>query len=425
MASVLDRSTEDTRKAKYTNTRAEAKKKSRAGAAMLSGAMDLGALANCKVLDFTHVFAGPFCTRMLADMGADVVHVESHARDTGDSYRGVYANRNKRSVSLDLKNEAGHAIAAKLAQQADVIVENFSSTVMRRLKLDYESVQNENPGLVFISLSGYGHTGPRGAWTSMNMNLQAYTGLMLTTGSEGDPPTSISNSWNDYIGGLHGVIAIMQALSDRTVSGRGRHIDLSQFESSVATIGALLMSSTATGLPPKRTGNRSSRNAPQGVYPCTGVDEWCAVTVETDAQWQALATVLGQPSLGTDPGFATTVDRLRNQDALDELISAWTRDRSNVDVERLLHAARIPAERMRRVEDVVRSPDSGAVYRAVPGGGDQPVLAATLPFGFSASVVQEVGVACQLGEHTSDVLRDWLSMDDATIAHLNEQRAFA
>jgi benzylsuccinate CoA-transferase BbsF subunit len=425
MASVLDRSAEDTRRTKYTNTRAEAKNKSRADVAMVSREMDLGALANLKVLDFTHVFAGPFCTRMLADMGADVVHVESHARDTGDTYRGVYANRNKRSVSLDLKNEAGHAIAAKLAKQADVIVENFSSTVMRRLKLDYESVENENPGLVFISLSGYGHTGPRSAWTSMNMNLQAYTGLMLTTGSEGDPPTSISNSWNDYIGGLHGVIAIMQALNDRAVSGRGRHIDLSQFESSVATIGALLMSSTATGLPPKRTGNRSSRYAPQGVFPCTGVDEWCAVTVETDAQWQALATVLGQPSLGTDARFATTVDRLRNQDVLDELISAWTRDRSNVDVERLLHAARIPAERMRRVEDVVRSPDSGAVYRAVPGGGDQPVLAATLPFRFSASEVQEVGVACQLGEHTSDVLHDWLSMDDATIAHLNEQRAFA
>src|ERR1019366_6005607 len=119
------------------------------------------------------------------------------------SYRGVYANRNKRSISLDLKNDAGHTVATELSKRADVIVENFSSTVMQRLKLDYESVEPSNPGLVFISLSGYGHTGPRSAWTSMNMNLQAFTGLMLTTGSEGDPPTSISNSWNDYIGGLH------------------------------------------------------------------------------------------------------------------------------------------------------------------------------------------------------------------------------
>jgi len=387
--------------------------------------MDLGALANLKVLDFTHVFAGPFCTRMLADMGADVVHVESRARDTGDSYRGVYANRNKRSISLDLKNEAGHAVAVELTKRADVIVENFSSTVMRRLKLDYESVQPSNPGLIFISLSGYGHTGPRSAWTSMNMNLQAYTGLMLSTGSEGDPPTSISNSWNDYIGGLHGVIAIMQALNDRALSGRGRHIDLSQFESSVATIGALLMSSAASGLPPKRIGNRSSHYAPQGVYPCAGVDEWCAVVVETDGQWRALATVLGEPSLAQDERFVTTTNRLRNHDVLDVLIAAWTRERSNVEVERLLHAAGISAERMRRVEDVVRSSDSGAIYRAVPGGGAQPVLAATLPFRFGASQIEEVGPACLLGEHSGDVLRDWLGMDDAAIAVLDGQRAFA
>jgi crotonobetainyl-CoA:carnitine CoA-transferase CaiB-like acyl-CoA transferase len=393
--------------------------------AMVDRAMDLGALANLKVLDFTHVFAGPFCTRMLADMGADVVHVESLARDTGDSYRGVYANRNKRSISLDLKNAAGHAVAAELAKRADVIVENFSATVMQRLKLDYESVQPGNPGLVFISLSGYGHTGPRSSWTSMNMNLQAFTGLMLTTGSEGDPPTSISNSWNDYIGGLHGVIAIMQALNDRILSGRGRHIDLSQFESSVATIGALLMAATASGLPPKRTGNRSSSYAPQGVYPCAGVDEWCAVVVETDAQWRALANVLGEPSLLQDERFTTTVDRLRNQDVLDALIATWTRVRSHAEVERLLHAGNIPAERMRRVEDVVRSSDSGAVYRAVPGGGAQPVLTATLPFRFSANEIEDVGPPCKLGEHSSDVLRDWLGMDDAAIAALDGQRAFA
>jgi benzylsuccinate CoA-transferase BbsF subunit len=393
--------------------------------AMVGRTMDLGALTNLKVLDFTHVFAGPFCTRMLADMGADVVHVESHARDTGDSYRGVYANRNKRSISLDLKNEAGNAVATELAKHADVIVENFSATVMQRLKLDYESVQPGNPGLVFISLSGYGHTGPRSSWTSMNMNLQAFTGLMLTTGSEGDPPTSISNSWNDYIGGLHGVIAIMQALNDRVHSGRGRHIDLSQFESSVATIGALLMASTASGIPPKRTGNRSSRNAPQGVYPCAGVDEWCAIVVETDAQWHALATVLGEPSLLEDERFATTVDRRRNQDMLDATIGAWTRERAPAEVERLLHAGGIPAERMRRVEDVVRSSDSGAIYRAVPGGGTQPVLAATLPFRFGVSAIADVGRACQLGEHASDVLRDWLGMNDEAIADLDGQRAFA
>lgn len=383
-----------------------------------------GPVRGLKVLDFTHVFAGPFCTRTLADLGADVVHVESRSRDPGDSHRAAYAHRNKRSISLDLKSEAGHAVATKLAMTADVIVENFSSSVMRRLALDFDTLRSGNPRLIFISLSGYGHTGPRSTWTSMNMNLQAYTGFMMTTGSEGDPPTAISNSWNDYIGGLHGVIALLQALSDRADDGCGRHIDLSQFECSVATLGPLLMASAASGHPPRRWGNRSSKAAPQGVYPCAGRDEWCAVVVETDAQWRALAQALDRPAFAEDERFATVAGRMRHHDELDAEIGAWTRERSKDQVERLLRQAGVPAERMRRVDDVVQSPDSGRGYRPVPGERSSPVLAATLPFSFSRSTVEPVGAVCALGEHTSAVMRDWLGMDGAEIDALDRRRAF-
>ena len=157
-----------------------------------AGATGISPIAGLKLLDFTHVFAGPFCTRTLADLGADVVHVESAVRDPGDRHRATYAHRNKRSIALDLKSEAGYSVATRLAAGADVIVENFSAGVMRRLKLDYETLSARNPRLIYISLSGYGHTGPRSSWTSMNMNLQAYTGLMLTTGAENDPPTAIA-----------------------------------------------------------------------------------------------------------------------------------------------------------------------------------------------------------------------------------------
>jgi len=305
-----------------------------------------------------------------------------------------------------------------------VIVENFSAGVMRRLKLDYETLSANNPRLIYISLSGYGHTGPRSTWTSMNMNLQAYTGLMMTTGAEGDPPTAISNSWNDYIGGLHGIIAVLQALTERVDTGRGRNIDLSQFECSVATVGALLMASAVSGKPPKRWGNRSSSAAPQGAYPCAGTDEWCVIAVETDEQWQGLAKTLGRPELAADERFATAVGRMRHHDELDATIEAWTRDRLNTEAEQLLRAAGVPAERMRRVDDVLRSEDSGGAYRPVPGERSKPLVAPSVPFSFSTSAVEPLGAPCKLGEHTHEVLHDWLDMDEAAIAAIGDQHAF-
>jgi crotonobetainyl-CoA:carnitine CoA-transferase CaiB-like acyl-CoA transferase len=382
-----------------------------------------GPVAGLKVLDFTHVFAGPFCTRTLADLGADVVHVETRSRGGEDGHRAAYAHRNKRSIALDLKNEAAHVTAVRLAMVADVIVENFSSGVMGRLGLDYAALSPDNPRLIYVSMSGYGHTGPRAEWTSMNMNLQAYTGLMLTTGADGDQPTAISNSWNDYIGGLHATIAILYALEERHESGRGRNIDLSQFECSVATLGPLLLAAAASGCPPKRTGNRSSRNAPQGVYPCAGQDEWCAISTVVDSDWYGLMEAMDRLDLEHDPRFATALGRMRNHDAVDEIITAWTRELSSEEVEARLKEYLVPAARMRRAEAVIKGPDSGHVYRPVPGSGDPPVLAATLPFAFSASAISPIGAPSQLGEHTHAALRDWLHLSDAEIDALERARA--
>src|SRR2546427_1480725 len=229
--------------------------------------------AGIRVLDFTHVLAGPFSTRLLADLGADVVRVESSKHpdhpwpstfvsDDGRHASYLNTNRSKRSVAIDLKNEAGQKVASRLAGIADVVIENFSAGVMRRLKLDYGTLQIVNPGLIYVSMSGYGHDGPRRDWTSMNMNLQGYSGLMMVTGAEGDPPTAISNSWNDYIGGRHALFAILQAIDQRRKSDQGRVIDLSQFECSAAMIGSLLLSNAINGTGPSRRGNRSDRFAP-------------------------------------------------------------------------------------------------------------------------------------------------------------------
>jgi crotonobetainyl-CoA:carnitine CoA-transferase CaiB-like acyl-CoA transferase len=393
-------------------------------------------LTGTRVLDFTHVLAGPFCTRLLADLGADVVRVESSKHpdhpwpstfisDDGRHASYLNTNRSKRSVAIDLKNEAGRKVASRLASVADVVIENFSAGVMGRLKLDYPTLQACNPALIYVTMSGYGHNGPRRDWTSMNMNLQGYSGLMMVTGAEGDPPTAISNSWNDYIGGLHACFAILQALDQRQTSGKGALIDLSQFECSAAMIGPLLMSSAVNGTTPLRRGNRSALCAPQGVYRCAGPDEWCAISVETDTQWKALTKEMGQTDWGLDRRFAGVIGRIRDQDEIDRTIESWTQQFSNTEVERRLKAAAVPAERMRRINDVIGSEDGATVFAKMEERRVGSMLTTRLPFSLSSVSLPLPRSAPSLGEHTREVLREWLSLSDEETDAIKKQEALA
>jgi len=393
-------------------------------------------LAGTRVLDFTHVLAGPFCTRLLADLGADVVRVESSKHpdhpwpstfisDDGRHASYLNTNRTKRSIAIDLKKEAGQKVASRLASVADVVIENFSAGVMGRLKLDYPTLQACNPALIYVSMSGYGHNGPRRDWTSMNMNLQGYSGLMTVTGAEGDPPTAISNSWNDYIGGLHACFAILQALDQRQSSGKGTLIDLSQFECSAAMIGPLLMSSAVNRTPPLRRGNRSAVCAPQGVYRCAGPDEWCAISVETNEQWKALTKVMEQEDWGSDRRFATVAGRIRDHDEIDGKIETWTQQISNTEVERRLKAVAVSAERMRRINDVIGSEDGATVFAKMQERRVGSMLTTGLPFSLSSDSLPPPRSAPSLGEHTREVLREWLSLSDEETDAIEKQEAFA
>jgi len=401
---------------------------------MPSNATSTAPLAGIRVLDFTHVLAGPFCTRLLADLGADVVRVESSKHPdhpwpstyiSSDGRHASYlnTNRSKRSIAIDLKNEAGQKVASRLASTAGVVIENFSAGVMGRLKLDYETLQSANPGLIYVSMSGYGHDGPRHDWTSMNMNLQGYSGLMMVTGAEGDPPTAISNSWNDYIGGLHACFAILQAVDQRSTSGQGTRIDLSQFECSVSMIGALLLSSAVNGTTPLRRGNRSAVFAPQGVYRCAGTDEWCALSVETDQQWKALAQLLGQEKWGSDSTFATVDGRMRRHGEIDHQIEVWTQPLPNTEVERRLKAAGVPAERMRRINEVIESEEGATVFAKMEEPRVGSILATRLPFSLPLDFLPPPRSAPALGENTTDVLRQWLNLSNEEITAIQEREA--
>lgn len=398
-------------------------------------------LSGARVLDFGHVLAAPFCTRLLADLGADVVRVESSKHPDfpwPSSYRhpdGRHAsylntNRNKRSVALDLKHPTGREMARRLATAADVVVENFSAGVMDRLGLGYESLKVLNPGLVFASMSGYGHSGPRRDWTSMNMNLQGAAGLMQVTGAEGDPPTAISNSWNDYIGGLHTCYAVISALTEREDTGEGIHLDMGQFECSVSMIAPLLLSSAVNGRNPKRMGNRSDCFAPRGVYRCAGEDQWCAVSVHDDTQWRALAEAVDEggpePRLAGEIRFATLSGRLRHHDEIDQRIEAWTRGHDGAEVETRLRRVGVHAARMRRVADLAAEDGSPSrAYKRMTEPRVGSMLTTALPFDFSASTLPEATPAPCLGEHTQEVLREWLHLSEGELAELAGTGALA
>jgi benzylsuccinate CoA-transferase BbsF subunit len=389
-------------------------------------------LTGIRVLDFTHVLAGPFCTRLLADLGADVVRVESSKHpdhpwpSTYISKDGRHAsylntNRSKRSIAIDLKNDAGRTIASRLAAVADVVIENFSAGVMERLKLDYATLQRPNPGLIYVSMSGYGHDGPRREWTSMNMNLQGYSGLRMVTGSETDPPTAISNSWNDYIGGLHACFGILQAVDKRTTNGKGARIDLSQFECSASMIGPLLLSAAVNKTVPLRRGNRSAVCAPQGVYRCAGRDEWCSLSVETDEQWKALLQTMGAEEWGSDSRFSDVAGRMRHHDEIDRRIETWTQPLANAEIERRLKAVGVPSARMRRINDVIESEGAATVFSKMEEPRVGIMLTTRLPFSLDSNSLPPPRKAPSLGENTAEVLREWLNLSNNEIAAIRNQ----
>ena len=382
-------------------------------------------LAGIRVLDFSHVLAGPMCTRLLADLGAEVLRVETSKRhdtpwrapvdpEVKRTLAYVMVHRGKKSITIDLKSQVGVDVARQLARVADVVVENFSAGVMKRLGLDFADLEKINPRLIFLSMSGYGHNGPRKDWTSMNTNLQAYSGMMTVTEEEENPPVAISNSWMDYVGGLHGCFSVVQALAQRRRDGKGRHIDLAQFESGVATLGSLLMASIVDRTTPKREGNRSSKMAPQGCYRCAGDDQWCVISVEDDRQWHAFVKVLGNPSWAQDARYATLPGRVRDQQQIDPQIEQWTEALPAKQVEERLRDAGIAAQRMLRVNDILQDTSVFQLLQRNAG----PTLMTGLPFSFGPSEPQTFGPVPRLGEHTEEALSSWLDLSSEEIAKL-------
>ncbi len=319
------------------------------------------ALEGIRVIDFSWIVAGPTCTRILADFGAEVIRIEfehsmdyirlAHDRGANPNASGMFnnLNRNKLSATLNVLHPRGAEILHELISVSDIVVENFSATVLERWGLDYEVQRSIRPDVIYLSLSGFGHSGRDKDYVTWGPTAQALSGLTHMSGLPGEEPAGWGFSYMDHTAGYYGAMACVMALHHRNRTGEGQWIDLSQVESGMALTGTAILDRTVNGRPYRSAGtppgNRSPnpRVAPHNTYRCEGEDQWCAITIFDDHQWAAFVNAIGAPDWIDDPRFATNDGRCDNQDELDALIETWTVRRTPHDVMHKLQAAGVIA----------------------------------------------------------------------------------
>ncbi len=329
-----------------------------------------GALEDITVLDLGQVIAMPFCTMLLADMGARVIKVESRERGAERMAVGVrreregktervhaaqYRDRNKAGITLDLKQPAGVALFKELAQKADVVTENFSVGAMARLGLGYEDVKAVNPRIVYASITAFGQEGPYAKQRGYDMLAQAISGFMSINGYPDGPPTRSGQSISDYYAGMLTAFSIVSALRHRDRTGKGQHIDIALLDSMIVALDNLGERYTIGGELLTRAGNVSFGGSASGVYATS--DGHVAIAASTsNLVWRRFAKVIERPELATDPDYATVPARRDHQKQVVAIIEAWTRTRSKPEVVKALSEAGVPAAPVNNVAEMIADP---------------------------------------------------------------------
>jgi len=397
-------------------------------------------LTGVRILDFTHVLAGPFATRILADLGADVVKVISSVRTGPNAPDGAYYamwNRNKRAVALDMSRDESRATCRRLAEVADVVIDNFSVGVLDRWGVGYDTVSTANPGIVYVQMSGMGDGGPWSSFVTYAPTIHALAGLTYLTGVPGRQDIGIGFSYNDHCAGLHGAFAILAALEARRHTGRGQRIDLSQFEVGVGLAGPSLLDFFANGRTAEPTGNTLpyDRAAPHGCYPCAGakseavVDErWVAIACMTDGQWHALREVMGDPAWSRDAALETARGRIDSSD-FDANVGSWTRTLTATEIMERCQAAGVPAGVVQTGVDLGNAdPQLRHTGFLLPIEDPHPVLGQTyadrLPMRFEDTPCDVYRRTRQVGEDNVAVLADWLGMTEEEVRQGEEDGYF-
>ena len=372
-------------------------------------------LDGIRVLDLTRVLAGPYCTMMLGDLGADVVKIEPPDRgdDTrhwgppfvgGESAYYLCVNRNKRSVTVNLKTEAGREIVRHLAQQADVLAENFKAGSLAEWGLDYASLSALNPRLVYLSITGYGQSGPWRDRPGYDLIIQAEGGIMAITGPEDGPPYKVGVAIADLTTGMLAAQAVLAALFHRERTGQGQWIDLSLYDTQLAWLANVGSSHLVTGEPALRYGNAHQSLVPYEVFPTA--DGYLALGVGNDRQFSRLCDLLGQPEWAADPRFRGNPDRVAYRADLIPLLQDVLRQRPTETWLAALEQAGIPAGKVNSVAEALSGPTVAAREMVVevphPTAGAVRLVGSPLKFSATPTTIRRHPPL--LGEHTSEVL---------------------
>ncbi|GLW09293.1 CoA transferase [Microtetraspora sp. NBRC 13810] len=382
----------------------------------MSASSPSGPLAGLLVADFSRVLAGPYATMLLADLGAEVIKVESPGGDdtrnwkppvhdgVSTYYLGV--NRNKRSVALDLADQADLAAARELARRADIMVENFRPGGLRRFGLDYPSVREANPAVVYASISGFG-SGGGAALPGYDLIVQAMSGLMSLTGDPDGPPYRAGISVFDVMAGLHMTIGVLAALRHRTETGQGQHVEVNLLSSALSGLVNHSSAYVAAGVVPFRMGNSHPSLFPYEPLPAADGD--LIVAAGNDGQFRKLCDVLGAPELAADPRFASTPDRNANREALRPLLVERLRSRPKMEWFADLTAAGVPCGPINTVDDgIAFARELGLDPVVRPGEGDEAVPSVRNPITFSETPPGYRLPPPGLDEHGAEI-RAWLA----------------
>jgi len=380
-------------------------------------------LKGVKVIDFSHAWAGPTCTMLLGDAGADTIKVEP---TTGDFYRTamdgavfINVNRNKRSIALDLKTNEGRRIALKLLERADVLVENFVPGVMDRLGLGYQIISKMNPRIIYCSISGFGQEGPYHKRPSFDPVAQAMSGIMLATGEPDRPPVRILPPMLDYSAGIHAAYGIVIALLNREQTGKGERIDISLMDIGIVQMGAFVTHYTMTGELPERMGSAHKAWAPYQAFEAS--DGWVQIAVASDEMWLNLCKVLKLEDLGNDSRYATPQSRRKHRKELAESLTKVTRQYRARELESLLSEAGVPSGQLRNIAEVVEDPQVKArdLIDDIEYPGLGKIKVVKNPIFFSGHAPRTQLQAPQLGEHTAAVLAE-LGYSEVEIQRLED-----
>jgi crotonobetainyl-CoA:carnitine CoA-transferase CaiB-like acyl-CoA transferase len=397
--------------------------------------MVAGALAGIKVMDLAWVVAGPVIGRALADFGATVVRVESSRRvetarlmgpfpggkmDTQRSALYDNCNTNKLGLSLDLSQEPARAVARDLARWADVVIESFMPGQMARFGLDYDTLRRTNPSLIMVSTSLMGQTGPYATLAGYGNIGAALSGYQMIVGATGELPVGPFGPYTDYVGPRFAIVTLLAALDHRRRTGEGSFIDVSQAEAGIAFLAPQIADYAACGRVVRAQGNRDPEFAPHGVFRALGADSWVAVVARDDAEWSALARMLGGSALAEDARFKTLTARKANEDALEEIVSSWTSTRDAQWIEVQLQASGIPAYVVAGTDEFVADPQLRArqhIQRLPhPRGGDSVFEAARYQLSDTPATYERA--APHFGRDNEHVLGKLLGYDAARIAEL-------